>query len=76
MKYVIDTAHCGDTDLCVDNRAFNKPDTRAKAIPGASVRTYLVAWLAQWVRDYGIDGFRCETVKHVEPATWAALFPA
>lgn len=51
----------------------NKPDTHAKAIPGATVRDYLVTWLTQWVRDYGIDGFRADTVKHVEPASWAAL---
>jgi len=25
------------------------------------------------VREYGIDGFRCDTVKHVEPEAWAAL---
>ena len=52
---------------------LNKPDTAARPLPGATVRTYLVAWLTQWVRDYGIDGFRCDTVKHVEPASWAAL---
>jgi alpha-amylase len=51
----------------------NKPDTAAKVLPDATVRDYLVAWLTQWVRDYGIDGFRCDTVKHVEPASWSAL---
>ena len=51
----------------------NKPDTAARALPDATVRDYLVSWLTQWVRDYGIDGFRCDTVKHVEPASWSAL---
>lgn len=51
----------------------HKPDTAAKALPNATVRDHLVAWLSQWVRDYGIDGFRADTVKHVEPASWAAL---
>lgn len=51
----------------------NKPDTRAKPIPGATVRDYLVTWHAQWVRDFGIDGFRADTVKHVEPESWIAL---
>jgi alpha-amylase len=51
----------------------SKPDTRAKEIPGAAVRDYLVGWLTQWVRDFGIDGFRADTVKHVEPGSWAAL---
>jgi alpha-amylase len=50
-----------------------KRDTKAVELPNTTVRGYLVNWLAQWVRDYGIDGFRCDTVKHVEPASWAAL---
>jgi alpha-amylase len=51
----------------------NKPDTRARDLPETPVRGYLVAWLTQWVREYGIDGFRADTVKHVEPAAWAEL---
>jgi len=51
----------------------NKPDTRAVDLPGTTVRGYLIAWLTAWVRDYGIDGFRCDTVKHVEPEAWAEL---
>ncbi len=50
-----------------------KPDTRARALPETPVRGYLVQWLSDWVREYGIDGFRCDTVKHVEPASWLAL---
>jgi alpha-amylase len=50
-----------------------KADTAAKELPNASVRDYLVSWLSQWVRDYGIDGFRADTVKHVEPESWLAL---
>lgn len=51
----------------------NKPDTRARDLPGTTVRGYLIAWLTDWVRSYGIDGFRCDTVKHVEPDAWAEL---
>ena len=51
----------------------DKPDTRARDLPDTTVRGYLVAWLTQWVREYGIDGFRADTVKHVEPAAWADL---
>ena len=50
-----------------------KPDTRARDLPDTPVRGYLVTWLSDWVREYGIDGFRADTVKHVEPAAWAAL---
>ena len=51
----------------------HKPDTGAVDLPGTTVRGYLIAWLTAWVRDYGIDGFRCDTVKHVEPEAWLAL---
>ncbi len=50
-----------------------KPDTRAKTIPGHTVRQYLIDWLTWWVREYGVDGFRCDTAKHVELAAWAEL---
>lgn len=30
-------------------------------------------WLSTWVRDYGVDGFRCDTAKHVENTSWAVL---
>ena len=38
-----------------------------------TVRNYLVCWLSDWVREYGVDGFRCDTAKHVELASWKAL---
>ncbi len=51
----------------------NKPDTNAKEIPGATVRQYLITWLTDWVREYGVDGFRVDTAKHVETEAWAEL---
>lgn len=50
-----------------------KADTGAVDLPNTSVRGYLVRWLTDWVREYGIDGFRADTVKHVEPEAWAEL---
>ena len=50
-----------------------KAGTRAVDLPNTTVRGYLVKWLTDWVREFGIDGFRCDTVKHVEPEAWAAL---
>ena len=50
-----------------------KPDTNVVEIPGASVRDYLIAWHTRWVRDFGIDGFRADTVKHVDQDSWLAL---
>lgn len=51
----------------------NKPDTAAVEIQGATPRQYLITWLTNWVRDYGIDGFRVDTAKHVEKEAWAEL---
>ena len=51
----------------------DKRNSRAVELPKATVRDYLVSWLTAWVREYGVDGFRCDTVKHVEPEAWAAL---
>jgi alpha-amylase len=36
-------------------------------------RYYLMKWHADWVRKYGIDGFRADTVKHTEPGVWKDL---
>lgn len=51
----------------------HKPDTAARELPGATPRDYLTHWLSQWVRDYGIDGFRVDTAKHVEKPAWLQL---
>ncbi|MCD8547498.1 MAG: alpha-amylase [Aeromonadaceae bacterium] len=51
----------------------HKADTNAKSLPNATVVDYLVKWHSDWVRKFGIDGFRGDTVKHVEPQAWAKL---
>lgn len=38
-----------------------------------TVSNHLIKWITDWVREYGIDGFRVDTVKHVEPAVWHQL---
>ncbi len=30
-------------------------------------------WLSSWVREYGVDGFRCDTAKHVKFDSWKTL---
>jgi len=34
---------------------------------------YLIKWLTDWVKEYGVDGFRVDTAKHVEADVWATL---
>ncbi|WP_374360894.1 alpha-amylase family glycosyl hydrolase [Pseudoduganella danionis] len=36
-------------------------------------RYYLMKWHSDWVRKYGVDGFRADTVKHVEAPVWKEL---
>lgn len=36
-------------------------------------RYYLIKWLSDWVREFGIDGFRIDTAKHIEVEAWAEL---
>jgi alpha-amylase len=37
-------------------------------------RYYIIKWLTDFVRDMGIDGFRVDTAKHVEPEVWQELW--
>lgn len=48
----------------------NLPDFKTE---DATVSAKLVEWQTQWVKDYGIDYFRVDTVKHVEGDTWSEL---
>ncbi len=34
---------------------------------------YIIKWLTDLIRKYGIDGFRVDTVKHAEEDVWKAL---
>lgn len=43
------------------------------ATENADVRAKLVEWQTTWMKDYGVDYFRVDTVKHVDSTTWAAL---
>lgn len=40
---------------------------------GISPSDYQVKWLAAWVKEFGIDGFRVDTAKHVDMFRWAQL---
>ena len=39
----------------------------------ATPANYIIKWLTDWVREYGVDGFRIDTYKHVERAIWGEL---
>lgn len=53
---------------------FEKLDySRAREFEGACVRQYLISWLTGWVKRFGIDGFRCDSARHVELDAWHDL---
>ncbi len=37
---------------------------------------YLIAWIASWVEEFGIDGFRCDIVENTHPDRWKELSEA
>ncbi len=38
-----------------------------------SPKNYIIKWLTDYVRELGIDGYRVDTVKHVEEGAWSVL---
>ena len=38
-----------------------------------SPKNYIIKWLTDYVRELGIDGYRVDTVKHVEEDAWKVL---
>jgi len=34
---------------------------------------YLIAWIASWVEEFGVDGFRCDIVENVHLHRWKEL---
>ena len=49
-----------------------KTNTRAADVK-QPVADHLIDWQTYWVREFGIDGFRSDTAKHVELERWKAL---
>ncbi len=52
---------------------LDNPGTRVKARDNYTVSDYLIEWQTDWVKRFGIDGYRVDTVKHVEGDVWKRL---
>jgi alpha-amylase len=52
---------------------LNNPDTRVVTRKNYRVSDYLIEWQSDWVRRFGIDGYRVDTVKHVGGDIWQRL---
>jgi alpha-amylase len=72
LNYLPDIKTESDKAVRLPNFYRNKAGTEAEDVQ-RTPREHLVTWLSDWVREYGIDGFRVDTAKHVELETWAAL---
>lgn len=35
---------------------------------------YIIKWITDYIRKYGVDGFRVDTAKHTEAEVWGALY--
>lgn len=52
---------------------LENPGTRVEARENYTVSDYLIEWQTDWVKRFGVDGFRVDTVKHVEGEVWHHL---
>lgn len=48
-------------------------DTMAPAVNQSTPAEHLIGWLTQWVRTYGIDGFRLDTARNLDMPVISAL---
>lgn len=60
-----------------DNDAWVNPSSRKLRIDRAwSPAQYVIAWIAGWVEEFGIDGFRCDIVENTHLYRWKELSEA
>lgn len=64
-----DEGHCND--LWVNPSARALRENRRW-----SPMQYVIAWIASWVEEFGIDGFRCDIVENVHLNRWKELHSA
>lgn len=57
----------------VADSAHDIPAAKPYRSGNMSVAEFQAHWLASWVEEFGIDGFRCDTAKHVTKSTWKLL---
>lgn len=59
------------------NEAWVNPSARAlREDRQWSPMQYVIAWIASWVEEFGIDGFRCDIVENVHLNRWKELSEA
>ncbi|MBX7483396.1 alpha-amylase family glycosyl hydrolase [Qipengyuania qiaonensis] len=66
------------------NSSFTGEDSRFGDFAGLDdlftehprVRAGMIEIFSNWVRDFGVDGFRIDTARHVDPGFWQTFVPA
>ncbi len=48
-------------------------EAKQKKYTDDTVTGHISTWLAEWVEEFGVDGFRCDTAKHVGKTEWGQL---
>ena len=86
MKVIIDIVanHTAWDSVMMKNKAFYTQDKTGNIIPpiadwkdvadlnydNAELRTYIIEMLKMWVRDYDLDGFRCDVAGFIPTDFW------
>lgn len=86
MKVIIDIVanHTSWDSVLMDRKGFHTTDASGKVIPpvpewldvadlnydNPQLRRYMIDMLKMWVRDYDLDGFRCDVAGMVPTAFW------
>ncbi|MDV4152199.1 alpha-amylase family glycosyl hydrolase [Clostridium sp. AL.422] len=61
-------------DISKNNEAWIVPSAiKYRTNLDVDPSTYIIKWLSAWVEEFGIDGFRCDTAKHIDIYRWQQL---
>jgi glycosidase len=66
-----DSTFAGESSLLGDFATLDDVFTEHPRVVAGFIEVY-----GQWVDEFGVDGFRIDTARHVEPAFWQAFVPA
>lgn len=59
-----------------NDRWVNPSALRLRTDQELSPVQYVIKWIASWVEEFGIDGFRCDIVENVHLYRWKELYDA
>lgn len=66
-----DSTFAGESSLLGDFATLDDVFTENPRVVAGFIEVY-----GQWIDDFGVDGFRIDTARHVNPEFWQAFVPA